>query len=234
MIVVPVLSSTGSASLTEGEAGVETGLVLSVADSDSSSFRFDIDDVGNTDFASKFEIAADGDNWVLKLKDRESLVYDVKNPSFSLKIRVWDGANNSDDEDGTDDNADSVITALVAVQQDDAGAAQIHFVDGSNNAVTAPVVGDTFTLAVKTPDADGAGDFDLANAVWYRVTGASRTEFDVTNNTYTATLADVGVTIRVEINYVDGEGANSSAIESVEVTDINDSALRFKRCLRQR
>ena len=224
--VVPVLSSTGSASVTAGESGVKTGLVLNVADSDSSSFRFDIDDVGNTDFASKFEIVANdnGAGWVLKLTENESLVYDKDSPSFSLKIRVWDDANNSDDEDGTDDDADSVITALVEVQRSEAGAAKIHFVDGNNDEITAPVVGNTLNLAVKTPDADGNGDFDLANAVWYRVTNAGRTEFSVTGNTYTATLADVGADILVEIEYTDANGNESVSSVRHEITDINDNA----------
>ena len=221
--VVPVLDSTGSALVTAGEAGVKTGLTLSVADADSSSFRFDIDDVGSTDFASKFQVAADGDDWVLKLRPGESLVYDANNPSFMLKIRVWDGANNSHDEDGVDDDADSVITALVEVQRSEAGAAQIHFVDGSNVEITAAVVGNTLNLAEKEADADGNGDFDLANAKWYRVTNAGKVEFSAANNTYTPTLADVGTTILVEIEYRDGNGnASVSSVRHV-IADANDS-----------
>ena len=118
---------------------------------------------------------------------------------LDLKIRVWDGANNSDDEDGTDDDADSVITALVTVERSEAGPAQIHFIDGSSNEITAPIVGNTLNLAVKTPDADGAGNFDLAGAVWYRVAGSVRTKIDVTNNAYTITRGDVGSIISAEI-----------------------------------
>ena len=221
--VVPVLDSTGSALVVAGEAGVKTGLTLSVADADSSSFRFDIDDVGSTNFSGKFQVAADGDDWVLKLRPGESLVYDANNTSFMLKIRVWDGANNSHDEDGVDDDADSVITALVEVQRSEAGAAQIHFVDGSNVEITAAVVGNTLNLAVKEADPDSNGDFNLANAKWYRVTNAGKVEFSATNNAYTPTLADVGTTILVEIEYRDGNGnASVSSVRHV-IADANDS-----------